>query len=188
MYNNIGKDPSTIERSQTYLDNFNSLGDSANNIKVIKNFVNKEDCRKIIDTAVLVEDESNEQWKNKAYSGSDFATGFLPLIEQEMFKAYGFPVKILSEQAAIMKWSVGDSMGLHADDLGIFYYHIAGLIYLNNDYTGGEIGFPKQEVVLKPEQGDLVLFPGNMNYPHEVMKIISGERYTLPVWAMYLDN
>jgi hypothetical protein len=188
MYINIGKDPSTIERSQTYLDNLNSLGDSINNIKIVKNFMSKEDCISIIDSAALIEDEPSDQWKNRAYSGSELATSYIPLIEKEMFKAYGFPVKILSEQSAVMRWTAGDSMGLHADDLGMFYYHIAGLIYLNDDYVGGEIGFPNQKTIIKPSRGDLVLFPGNINYPHEVMKVISGDRYTMPVWAMYLDN
>jgi hypothetical protein len=188
MYINIGKDPSTIERSQTYLDNLNYLGDSANNIKIIKNFVSEEDCVNIIESATLIKDESSNQWKNKAYSGSTLATSYIPSIEKEMLLAYGFPVKILSEHSAVMKWTAGDSMGLHADDLGIFNYHIAGLIYLNENYEGGELGFPKQKIVLKPSSGDLVIFPGNMNYPHEVMKVIYGDRYTMPVWAMYLDN
>lgn len=55
----------------------------------------------------------------------------------------------------------------------------SGLLYLNNDYSGGELFFPKQSISLKPEVGSLVFFEGDHLKPHGVNKIISGDRYNL---------
>lgn len=59
---------------------------------------------------------------------------------------------------------------------------IATLIYLNNDYDGGEIYFPELGIEIKPEAGDLVCFPDTPDFVHGVKPIESGIRYTSPRW------
>jgi predicted 2-oxoglutarate/Fe(II)-dependent dioxygenase YbiX len=59
---------------------------------------------------------------------------------------------------------------------------IATLIYLNNDYSGGEIYFPEYDISHKPEPGDLLCFPDNPDYVHGVSSISNGVRYTIPRW------
>jgi len=59
---------------------------------------------------------------------------------------------------------------------------IATLIYLNDDYIGGEIYFPKYGISYKPEPGDLLCFPDNPNFVHGVKEIQDGIRYTTPRW------
>jgi hypothetical protein len=44
-----------------------------------------------------------------------------------------------------------------------------------NSYTGGELYFLNQDVTIKPDIGDLLLFPSNFTYPHRV-NVIGGER------------
>jgi hypothetical protein len=56
------------------------------------------------------------------------------------------------------------------------------LAYLNDDFTGGELVFPDRDVVIAPKPGLLVGFPGNHKFVHAVPKIISGKRYSLPIW------
>jgi hypothetical protein len=69
------------------------------------------------------------------------------------------------------------------------YYklNLTALIYPNNDYMGGEIGWPDYGVEIKPEPGDLVIFPANNSYLHYVKDVVSGFRYTMPVWYTF-DN
>ena len=57
---------------------------------------------------------------------------------------------------------------------------IATLVYLNDDYEGGELYFPNQEIQFKPKAGAAYFFPGDMNYVHGVTEIKSGIRYTCP--------
>lgn len=55
----------------------------------------------------------------------------------------------------------------------------SGLLYLNDDYEGGEIYFPKQHWRVKPKAGTLIFFEGNFDCPHEVEEVISGARHNL---------
>jgi hypothetical protein len=49
------------------------------------------------------------------------------------------------------------------------------LLYINDDYEGGEIHFSNENVTIKPEAGSVVIFPSNLS--HEVKTVISGNRY-----------
>lgn len=58
----------------------------------------------------------------------------------------------------------------------------SALVYLNEsgtDYSGGEIRFPNQELVIKPQTGQMVFFRGDIDHPHGVSEVTSGERYAL---------
>ena len=57
-----------------------------------------------------------------------------------------------------------------------------GLAYLNDDFTGGELVFPELDLVITPKPGLLVGFPSNHKFVHAVPKVVSGKRYSLPVW------
>jgi hypothetical protein len=56
------------------------------------------------------------------------------------------------------------------------------LFYLNDDFTGGELVFPALDVLITPQPGLLVSFPSNHQFVHAVPKVLSGKRYSLPVW------
>lgn len=61
----------------------------------------------------------------------------------------------------------------------------SALIYFNNhgnDYEGGEIEFPLQDLVLRPKSGDLIIFRGNHLYPHKVNRIKRGMRDTMVIF------
>lgn len=52
----------------------------------------------------------------------------------------------------------------------------SGLLYLTDDYEGGELYFPKQNLKFKPKAGTFIFFEGNMEIPHEVLEVTSGTR------------
>jgi hypothetical protein len=84
-------------------------------------------------------------------------------------------------QVPIKKWNQGQWMGPHFDgqdgDSKLAFSLVA---YLNDDYEGGEIHFPNQNVTVKPKAGSLIMFPSQLPYLHEVKPIISGTRYMSP--------
>ena len=51
------------------------------------------------------------------------------------------------------------------------------IIYLNDDYLGGEIAFKDLDVIYKPNKGDVIIFNGETT--HEVKEITEGYRYTI---------
>jgi predicted 2-oxoglutarate/Fe(II)-dependent dioxygenase YbiX len=57
-----------------------------------------------------------------------------------------------------------------------------GLAYLNDDFTGGELVFPDLDVIIAPKPGLMVAFPSNHKFVHAVPRVLSGKRYSLPVW------
>ncbi len=70
---------------------------------------------------------------------------------------------------------IGCDCGWCIDNLDkYFFYGI--VIYLNNDYTGGEIKYTQKNIIHKPLKGSLICHPASKDYEHEVLKIKSGER------------
>jgi hypothetical protein len=87
----------------------------------------------------------------------------------------------IDTDSAIKKYNVGTEMGPHADqndgDVRLRYSIVS---YLNDDYEGGELAFPNQNVVIKPQAGSIVIFPSSEPYLHQSKKLISGTKYMCP--------
>lgn len=111
-----------------------------------------------------------------------------------------FNVNALPTSPAMVRWLPGQYQMPHADkelhegpDAGtpndFPWYDIAGLFYINDDYDGGELYFPNQDIKFKPKAGAAYFFPGDMNYIHGVTEIKSGIRYTVPFfWTITEHN
>ncbi len=52
------------------------------------------------------------------------------------------------------------------------------ITFLNSDYLGGELVFPKHDVIIKPETGKLLIFPAHFTYPH-IALTATNPRYIL---------
>jgi hypothetical protein len=80
---------------------------------------------------------------------------------------------------ALFRYYNGGEMGPHVDDNNQPEIEpiATGLIYLNNDKTGGDLWFPEQDVTIKSEAGSLVIFPSVKPFYHASTKIIDGEKY-----------
>ena len=53
---------------------------------------------------------------------------------------------------------------------------------LNNDYEGGELVFWRDKVV-ELKAGEIMIFPSNFLYPHEVRMVTKGTRYSFVSWS-----
>ena len=56
------------------------------------------------------------------------------------------------------------------------------LIYVNDDYEGGELEFTKIGLKIKPLAKTLIAFPSYIEYSHKVHPVITGTRYSLVFW------
>lgn len=82
---------------------------------------------------------------------------------------------------SISKYSTGKSMGPHVDDYNNGDDpNISVVLYLNDNYEGGEINFPNQDITIKPEAGSIVIFPSVEPYYHQSLPVISGVKYMSP--------
>ena len=76
----------------------------------------------------------------------------------------------------IVNWPAGSYQPSHRD----FDYHpLTSIIYLNNDFEGGETLVGDQKIF--PEIGKIVSFSGKDTY-HEVLPVKSGSRFTIATW------
>lgn len=82
---------------------------------------------------------------------------------------------------SVSKYSTGKSMGPHVDDYGNGDDpNISVVLYLNDNYEGGELFFKEQNIKIKPEAGSIVIFPSVEPYYHESLPVKSGTKYMAP--------
>lgn len=94
-------------------------------------------------------------------------------IEQEIKNA---------EFYGLLRYSVGEQYGFHYDGGTASKRSISVLIYLNDDYEGGELEFPNFKLKIKPKAGTLILFPSNYAYGHIAHPVTSGTKYVIVTW------
>ena len=82
----------------------------------------------------------------------------------------------------LLRYSVGQQYYRHYDGGTESARSISVLIYLNDDYEGGEIEFPNFKTKIKPKAGMMILFPSNYAYAHIAHPIVSGEKYAIVTW------
>ena len=129
---------------------------------------------------------------NVAETDINFNDILLPAI-QKALKDYTHKIsktKIFTKMSEVRlnRYGEGKDMKTHFDHIhsmfdgenkGIPILSVVGL--LNDNFTGGE--FYVNGVNMKLKKGDIIIFPSNFMYPHEVKTIKKGERYSYVSWA-----
>lgn len=82
----------------------------------------------------------------------------------------------------LLKYEVGGFYITHTDSFKDRPRAVSCSFALNDDYEGGEFAFFDRELVYKLKKGDALMFPSNFMYPHEVMPVTSGTRYSIVTW------
>jgi hypothetical protein len=82
----------------------------------------------------------------------------------------------------------GKHFAIHADHGPAYVTTVSAVAYLNDDYVGGELIFPRFNLKIKPELGDLVVFPSTFIYEHSSEPIISGTKYSVVIMTDYNDR
>jgi Rps23 Pro-64 3,4-dihydroxylase Tpa1-like proline 4-hydroxylase len=103
------------------------------------------------------------------------------LIEKDYMASYG----IFSEwhdSYGILKYGAGQKFTNHIDDHPSFHRRVSTVYYLNDNYTGGEINFPRFNINFKPKANQMLIFPSTYVYNHSVSPVIEGERYAVVSW------
>lgn len=98
-------------------------------------------------------------------------------------------LKYISKNYMIRKYSTGSSMPIHVDASGRagateedkISMDLAALIYLNDDYVGGELNFIDLGIRIKPSAGSIIIFNG-IDHQHESTLIESGNKIYIPFY------
>jgi len=122
-------------------------------------------------------DKTNYQYKKFIEVFSECINNYTPALNKNISKEH-----IDSLQFMTRVYFAGSYMSKHYDKYGYLLEDgkpttpiFTSILYLNEDYQGGELFFTKHDLTIKPKAGTLIMFPSFEN--HLVNKIISGERY-----------
>jgi len=107
----------------------------------------------------------------------------LQLYGQSYYHDYGINESCYSnEPYNIIRYKPGDHYPNHYDGNTSLGRHISAILYLNDDYVGGELYFKNFDLTIKPKQGMLLLFPSNYAYQHQALQVMEGTKYALVTW------
>lgn len=161
---------------------------------IVKNFLSKEIIDKTYSWTIsnihLFDTLSNtDYWKGRSL-GYDLMSREIQVIIKDAFtralKLLPEGEILITEFLHITRWPQGYELHPHADaeepsgKLHQYWWRKFGaIIYLNNNFIGGELYYPKLNIIIKPEPGMLVIHPGNLLFLHGVKPVIGNTRFTL---------
>lgn len=130
-----------------------------------------------------------------AYDGSEVSNFIMSKIDyciQEYIDSYQFPwFRGITGRTEVRfnKYEVGTRMRQHIDNITTIFDGtrkgsptLTVLGMLNEDYEGGEF-ILMDDLVIPFKAGDILIFPSNFMYPHEVLPVTKGTRYSYVSWT-----
>lgn len=98
---------------------------------------------------------------------------------KEHFGIYDDIYESESEPLSLLRYQFGEKYGAHYDGATRSKRSVSPIMYLNDDYEGGELEFVHHGVKIKPKAGSLYLFPANYAYTHIAHPVTSGTKYAM---------
>ena len=160
----------------------------------IENFITPELCKELI-----------AKGEEMGFQGSEVVRDGQRMLDysQRSSKAVCLPIPEIDEKLKclvgnlelqgfqMLKYEEGNDFKPHFDNgKGLAKRLFTILIYLNDDYEGGETKFPLSNLTVKPEIGKLLIFQNlkageNDKFSmHEGSKIVTGVKYVLVNWIL----
>lgn len=87
----------------------------------------------------------------------------------------------------ILKYLEGGFYKTHIDSGKNTPRTLSYVYFINDDYKGGELIFelPTNEVIkVDVQKNKLIMFPSNFLYPHKVLPVEEGVKYSVVSWAL----
>lgn len=175
------------------------------NIFIIENFLTEEEHSRIMSFIVEAEEESwvnttvkeiqekykddsekmqealegrNQFWDDKIFKISD--EEFWKSLTEKVNKFFKYEYEI-NPMYAIQRQQPNTFLKIHFDQGNNPDLEKAVIIYLNDNYNGGELFFPDHNFEIKPPAKSIVVFPGTEDYMHGVREVLDGPtRYVMP--------
>jgi predicted 2-oxoglutarate/Fe(II)-dependent dioxygenase YbiX len=84
----------------------------------------------------------------------------------------------------LLKYEKGGFYTQHVDSFTEMPRTISCSFILNNDFKGGEFSFFDNKIIYPLKKGSAIMFPSNFLYPHSVLPVIDGTRYSIVTWFL----
>jgi hypothetical protein len=95
-----------------------------------------------------------------------------------------FPLCNIAQDSGyeLLRYRVGQFYKQHTDSFVTHPRAVSCSFALNDDYEGGEFAFFNRELKYNLKKGSVIMFPSNFMYPHEIMPVTKGTRYSIITW------
>jgi predicted 2-oxoglutarate/Fe(II)-dependent dioxygenase YbiX len=172
------------------------------------NFFSPEECKTFIDYL----ESANSQWQESCFYNERIMDPTAPIqlnttssldmnylndlrsrmqvVAEEVFQR---PLRNLSLSA--QKWMTGSFAGDHSDNSELDgtpnawrENKLVTIIYLNDDYEGGELYFRDHDISISPKLGSVIVFDVGIENVHGVKTITAGDRTTIMCSWDYADS
>jgi hypothetical protein len=203
----IDSDGRLANRSQTYL--LRSQKDAADcDFLVAEDLLTAEECETLCRAFAELEDHTfnsvaiDPYWNDRFIWHADVKAA-RPAAGRIMSEALGRAVARMREFFSvtapiypdllhIVRWRAGMSMPSHADNANsdgtphkMAHRDLSGIIYLNDDYEGGELYFTALDIAVKPRRGMLIGITAGFHHEHAVLRVENGTRLTMPFFLTF---
>ena len=82
----------------------------------------------------------------------------------------------------LLKYNEGNFYIEHTDSYTQQQRSVSCSFQLNDEYEGGEFAFFGRQMMIRSGKGSAIIFPSNFMYPHEIMPVTKGTRYSTITW------
>jgi predicted 2-oxoglutarate/Fe(II)-dependent dioxygenase YbiX len=166
----ITSDPATgitFTKAQTYEDGLNGNKRTNLDLNLTYNAQKNEVIRKI-----------NNEFFNISFAAMNY---YYRKFNSEGIFRY-------TESFNLLKYQTGQEYKAHHDGDTVLGRAYSPILYLNDEYSGGELEFINFNITIKPKAGMLVIFPSNYPYSHIAHPVKTGTKYAIVTWLHDREN
>ena len=155
-------------------------------IEIYPNCLTKEDISKLMSDVNPVENAGDMTYF--VDTKQNYGCRKVKCTDHPIVKSVCNWVPYVTESVSIAYYPTGSYNAQHADNCvqekdntitRVRDWTHTGIIFLNNDFEGGNLVYPNQGCVFVPTVGTMVIAPAGEDYVHYVEHVTKGERFTL---------
>ena len=126
-------------------------------------------------------------WEDKHLSIDE--CGFTDAVQNRLYEVFDPKLYKINSPARAQRQYPGTDLRVHHDAEGNETMAMSIVIYINDDYNGGNLRFVDHDFEIKPKAGSLLVFPSTDDYEHGVMTVEPGPtRYAIPAFVFYKES
>lgn len=170
---------------------------------VVENFLSSAEAATLVETFASMRHTlndrnlNNDYWQGRIQFAHDVAARspqaghIMQRFQREAARRIGaffqLTQPVYADTVQLVVWQDGIHMMPHADNAnpdgsphGMAWRNFSSIVYLNDDYDGGELYFTALDRYIKPKTGMLVAFTAGFHHEHAVLKVTGNDRFTMP--------
>lgn len=123
-------------------------------------------------------------WEDKHLSVDE--VGLTADIHERLYEVFDPELYEINSPARAQRQYPGTDLRVHHDSEGNDTMAMSIVLYINDNYEGGNLRFVDHDFEIKPRAGSLIVFPSTADYKHGVLPVESGPtRYAIPAFVFH---